>query len=482
MKSREARVRSGRSRSRRSDRFRSSRVVVGVWPVVPARSGPGIGWTIAAVFFVASGVAAAEQLREPVDYAVVVTGEELLTGVYADSHTFFLTRTLRPFGFRCVGSLSVADKRSEIHRALRFFADRTRLIVVTGGLGPTDTDITREVLSEFTGMALKESPEVLRHLERRFGTPRDQLRRNVRRQARVPVEGTFLKNRTGTAVGLVFPSEPTVVALPGPPRELRPMVLHELMPYLARRFGARPPGCSIRLRFVNIGQSRITQVLHQKVKLDPDVLQTSQFRAGRVDFTFSLPEDTPAARERLARLKGRIRRYLGDYIYADDDTTLEARVLELLRQRRQTLGLAECATGGLLSAALSAAPGSRNLAGAVAAPSERRLWALLGAAGSVPVGSLAEPNESAPRPGTVERYRRLARLAAQATSSDWTVAVGAPLRDEQTTAAVAVAIRKPDGSVLVFWSSFVEDEEGRARLVTRILDRLRRELLAVSRP
>ncbi|NOX54301.1 MAG: hypothetical protein GXP27_07635, partial [Planctomycetes bacterium] len=257
----------------------------------------------------------------------------------------------------------------------------------------------------------------------------------------------------------------------------------ELVPYLARRFGTRPLGCSIRLRFVNIGQSRITQVLHQKVKLDPDVAQTSQFRAGRVDFTFSLPEDTPAARERLTQLKERIRRYLGDYIYADDDTTLEASVLDLLSRQRQTLGLAECATGGLLAAALSAAPGSHVLAGAVTAPSEGRLRALLGAPASKPGSSHAQTNGTDPRQEAAKGCRRLARLAAQATSADWTVAVGAPRRDERQTADVAVAIRRPDGTISAFWVSFAQQAgEGRERLVTHILDQLRRQLLASSRP
>src|SRR5512146_2729821 len=98
---------------------------------------------------------------KPVDYFVVVTGGELLEGVYPDAHTPFLTRTLRPLGCRCVGSLTVDDHREDIQRALRFATNHAPLVLITGGLGPTPNDITRETLSEFTGLPLRENPDVL---------------------------------------------------------------------------------------------------------------------------------------------------------------------------------------------------------------------------------------------------------------------------------------------------------------------------------
>ena len=175
-----------------------------------------------------------------VDYSILVTGNELLTGVYPDGHTHFLTRTLRPLGLRCVGSMSVDDQAADIQQALQFACSHSRLVIVTGGLGPTDSDITREVLSEFTGIALAEHPDVLQSMEQRLNTPRDKLRANLRRQTRVPTRGTYLTNAAGSAVGLVFEAEKAIiVALPGPPRELQPMVRDALVPYLARRFGTR---------------------------------------------------------------------------------------------------------------------------------------------------------------------------------------------------------------------------------------------------
>ncbi len=142
-----------------------------------------------------------------VDYTIIVTGHELLTGVYPDGHTYFLTRTLRPLGLRCVGSMSVDDQSADIKQALQFACGRSQLVIVTGGLGPTDSDITREVLSEFTGIPLQEHPEVLQRMEQRFNTPREKLRANLRRQTRVPTRGTYLNNSSGSAVGLVFETD-----------------------------------------------------------------------------------------------------------------------------------------------------------------------------------------------------------------------------------------------------------------------------------
>ena len=139
---------------------------------------------------------------QPTRYVLVVTGRELLSGIYADGHTFFITQTLRPLGLQCVGSMSVDDKQKDLTAALEYAADKAPLIIVTGGLGPTDNDITRQALSDFTQITLKEDPEVLHRMARRFGVSPAQLRANLRLQAQVPTRGTYLKNPNGTAVGL----------------------------------------------------------------------------------------------------------------------------------------------------------------------------------------------------------------------------------------------------------------------------------------
>src|SRR3954468_21731228 len=116
---------------------------------------------------------------KPLNYFVVVTGGELLEGVYPDAHTPFLTRALRPLGCQCVGSMTVDDQREDIQAALRFATNRAPLVIITGGLGPTPNDITRETVSEFIGIPLQENPGALHELEQRMKQSRDQLRPNL---------------------------------------------------------------------------------------------------------------------------------------------------------------------------------------------------------------------------------------------------------------------------------------------------------------
>jgi len=419
-----------------------------------------LGWSQPAV----SGNPAGEQASQAVRYIIIVTGDELLAGAYPDGHTFFITRTLRPLGLQCVGSMFVDDSRTEIHEALRFASGKAKLIIVTGGLGPTDNDITREALRDYTGIELREHPDVLTALAKRFNTPVAELRANLRRQTQVPVQGTYLKNANGTAVGLVFEMpERVIVALPGPPRELQPMVRDELIPYLSRRFGTRPPGAALTLRFVGLGQSQIDQTLKDHVTLPPDVMTSSQFEGSRVDFTFSLPKDTPEDRARLQALKAKIVEYLGESIYAEEETTsLEDCVVKLLAARSQTLALAEVGSGGALAAALNGAKDAqRVLVGAHVAPTPERLRHLLG----------IRPETSEGNP-----TQQFARAAADEAASQWAIAVG-EVRRSDSGSFLEVALRLPDGQVETRSIRVqVADASARARLITDLLDQLRRRL------
>jgi nicotinamide-nucleotide amidase len=406
---------------------------------------------------------------QPARYTIVVTGSELLSGAYPDGHMYFLTRTLHPMGLRCVGSMFVGDKQNDLKEALRFATGKAALVIVTGGLGPTENDITREALSDFTGITLKEHPDVLQEMAQRFSVTPARLRPNLRRQTQVPTRGTYFKNPNGTAVGLVFElADVVIVALPGPPRELQAMVCDELVPYLGQRFGTRPLGCSLTLRFVGLGQSQIDQMLDDHVHLAPDITVSSQFQGGRVDFTFSLPGDRPRDQERLQKLKQKIMKHLGEYVYADDETSLEEHVVVLLKERDATLALAEVGSGGSLVAALSGADNThRVLAGAHVAPTLEKLRRLLRVPGDHWAGSSSRS----------QRIERLAAAAADAAESQWAVAVGEKWADESGNTYVDVAFKLPDGRLE---SRRVRlrgtGELARLRLSTQLQDHLRRRL------
>ena len=407
---------------------------------------------------------AAPATQPHVEYSIVITGSELLEGAYPDGHTIFLTRTLHPLGLHCISSMIADDRIDAIKAALQFSSSKTKLVIVTGGLGPTDNDLTRQALTQFTGIALKENADVLAEMEKRFRTPRQQLRANLRRQTETPTRGSYLKNANGTAVGLIFEMEngTVVVALPGPPRELQPMVRDELLPYLIKRFGARKPGASLTVRFIGLGQSQISQTLNEKAPMPPDVALFSQFEGGRVDFMFVLPEDTAADRKRLEDLKQKILACLGDNIYATDDTSLEEHVAKMLAERGQTLALAEAGTGGSLAAAMNGSPHASNvLVGAYTAPTDEKLRRLL---------HVSDDQWSA----ATTRAGRAKLMAEKLGECDWGIVVGEVDRD-----GVEVAFRLPGGRLEIQRMAMRGGGElVRAGVTTQLLDQLRRKVRA----
>jgi nicotinamide-nucleotide amidase len=398
----------------------------------------------------------------PLDYVVVITGTEILEGLYPDSHTHFLTRTLRPLGGRCVGVITIDDREEDLTGALRFALGQAPLVIVTGGLGPTPNDITRESIAAFTGISLREDADVVAAMERRFNQPRDQLRPNLRRQALVPSPGAYLRNTVGTAVGLVFQTtNATIVALPGPPGELRPMVERELVPLLQSRFGLRRSGSTLTLRFVGLGQSQISQTLQDHLSLPPELVITSHFDAGRVDFTFSLPGQTEIEKAWLMTLASTMRRELGDSLYSEDTASLEDQVMRGFARRGLTLVLVEVGTGGHLTDSLAQVQNSeRVLVGSHVAPTGERLRQLLQL-------ETARASES-------EGLRAIAQAVRNRSRSDVVVAVGLPEQEQGVSRKVRVLWVDSGHREAQFpWSD--STPASNALLTTRILDWLRRQ-------
>ena len=407
----------------------------------------------------------------PTDYTIIVTGGELLRGVYADGHVHFITRTLGPLGCRCVGTLCVGDTRKDLYDALEYASERSNLILVTGGLGPTDDDITRKTLSEFTGIELKEHPDAKAAMMRRFRADRwDQVRENLRRQTLTPVKGTFLNNPNGTAVGLVFDEdERVVVAMPGPPRELQPMVTENLIPYLAERFGIHSIGSSLTMRFVGIGESNIDHAMHQNMTLPDDLLICSLFELGRVDLTFSFPGDTPEDRERLRGLEKELLQYVGDYLYSDDGASLEDCVIQMLGERKASLVTVEVGSGGSIAASLNHAEDATKVySGGYVAPSDRVMAEML---------NLPKKGAEQTMQMRMDRARLSAMRACERTGSDWGVSVSEELRDDNGNQFVWIAIGSAkNGFEVKKVGMRGHGETGHARLVNSALDLLRRKL------
>jgi nicotinamide-nucleotide amidase len=246
------------------------------------------------------------------------------------------------------------------------------------------------------------------------------------------------------------------------------MVRDEMVPYLSRRFGTRLPGCSLTIRFVGLGQSQIDQTMKDHAPLPADVLVSSQFEGGRVDFTFAFPLDNAENRARLETLRQQTVECLGDDIYAaDETTTLEQHVVSLLDQRGVTLAIAEAGSGGSLAAALDGVDGAeRQVLGAYVARTGERLRHLL-----------RVPEDKWPAAASgADQAKLLATELAAAASASWAVVVGDSQRDEHGATYVEVVFRHPDGTLENQRYGTRAGDAGRAHLTTQLLDQLRRRL------
>jgi nicotinamide-nucleotide amidase len=413
--------------------------------------------------------------RTPTNYMLVITGSELLRGDYADAHTLFITRTLGPLGCRCVGVMCVGDVHKDLSDALAYAGSRANLIIVTGGLGPTDHDITREVLSEYTGIPLRENADVVNAVMLRYGLrTKDELRENQRKQTLIPEKGMYLPNPYGTAAGLVFEhGDQVVVALPGPPGELQPMLTDRLVPYLSKRFGIHSIGCSLTMRFVGIGESRIDQTLHEHLVLPEDLMISSFFELGRVDLTFSLPGSSPSDLGRLKALENDLTKYIGEYMYSDSGSSLEECVVQILAEQNASLAIAEVGSGGAIAASLNHAEGaSRVCSGGYVAPSDLAMANMLGI--SMEMSSISAD-------AVVPLMQSIAERICQKTDSEWGLAVSQVVEPENESRFVWVSSgTRQKGFQVQRMSLRGHGETAQNHLVNGCLDLLRRQLKKVK--
>lgn len=402
----------------------------------------------------------------PTKYAIVVTGGELLRGVYADGHTQFITSTLEPLGAKCVSAVCVGDTADDLEDALAFSFQHANLVLVTGGLGPTDDDVTRMTLSAFSGIELAENPEVVNEMLRRYGaSSKDSLRANMRRQAMTPTKGRYMPNPYGSAVGLIFDDGERVIAsMPGPPRELQPMVKEQLLPFLAERFGIKTIGTSLMMRFINIGESQIDETMHKYLTLPKELMVSSLFEMGRVDLTFSLPGDSEQDRQTLKQLETELLAHIGDSMYSDKGATLEECVVALLKQNNVSLVTAEVGSGGAVSASLSRPDDAASVySGGYVAPSDDVMALMVG------VDHLNKDTHEALSKQIAEEIRKRA-------GSKWGLYIS-EIHQEENRRFVWLALATDDGTLdggqieVSGHGQYAQD-----RLVNYALDYLRRRL------
>jgi nicotinamide-nucleotide amidase len=345
---------------------------------------------------------------------ILVTGTEVLTGRITDRDGPWVSEQLGALGVEVSHILCVADRPGDLEAALRFLAgEGVDLIVTTGGLGPTADDLTAEVVGRFAGRKLVLDAEmeariagILAGFARRLRFDPDALREANRKQAMVP-EGATALNPVGTAPGLVVPVDggPTVIVLPGPPRELQEMWPEALATDEVRAVLApAEPYATATLRLFGIPESEIAKTLREvgeEIDLSPLEITTCLRRA---ELEVEI-RARPAAAETVERLVEAIAERHGRFLYSRDGTGVDEQVAELLHGHR--IGLAESCTAGLVAARLTARPGaSEYVAGGVVAYSNEAKVELLGVPAEVVErhGAVSPVTAAAMADGAIERF------------------------------------------------------------------------------
>jgi len=366
------------------------------------------------------------------------TGTELMLGRVLNTHQQWLCRRLADLGYVVARQVAVADTAVDIQAAVRDALGRADLVMVTGGLGPTSDDLTRDLIAELLGRKLHLDEAILEQIKGRFAARNRVMPENNRVQAMVPEGAVVLANPNGTAPGLaikIIPSEGRVirapnpngdsqssplrtqwlVMLPGPPRELRPMFDDLVVPLLGREFPSPARFVCRTLRTSDAAESLVQEKIHLPLAgLVAAGLEVGYCaRVGQVDVRLSARNE--GAEKLVGEAEVLVQKILGPQIYGFDDDEMETVIIRLLTERRKTLALAESCTGGYLANRLTNVPGASAvfLGGWVTYSNEAKQKCLGVRAETLAVhGAVSEPVA-----------REMAEGARRETGADFAVAV-----------------------------------------------------------
>ncbi|MEE8557369.1 MAG: competence/damage-inducible protein A [Myxococcota bacterium] len=291
---------------------------------------------------------------------VVTIGDELLRGEIVDSNKAFLSERLLRLDLETERHLTVPDEAGAIEEALGEAARRARVVLVSGGLGPTRDDITTEVAARTFGRKLIRNAQILEGIRGFFRSIGREMSENNAKQADFPEGAEPLPNPIGTAPGFMLEAEGArLFFMPGVPRELYRMVDEQVLPRIAAGLDRSGVVRATILRTFGIGESTLDRELDDVARDDPDV--TLGFRTQFPDNLLRVVARAPTAGEasrKLANVVGEIRTRLGPIVLGEGERPLKMIVGELLIEEEKTIAVAESCTGGLLAGALTDTPGS----------------------------------------------------------------------------------------------------------------------------
>jgi nicotinamide-nucleotide amidase len=311
---------------------------------------------------------------------VISVGTELLLGQITDTNAPYICGRLAEAGIPVYYRQTVGDNLQRIQQAFRLASSRADIIVFTGGLGPTEDDLTKDAVAAVVGVEMKVDEESLAHIETFFARRNRQMTPNQRRQATIPRGARAIPNRWGTAPGVLWEHGATLIAiLPGVPREMRGMLDQAVIPHLRERGWTGDQVIRSRtLRTIGVGEGALEEQIRDLIHTDnPTIAPLAHLGEVHVRITARGTSAEVDAMQEAA--EAALRNRLGDVVYGVDDETLEVAIARQLVARKTTVAVAESCTGGLIGHRLSNVPGSSAyFLGGVVAYSNQAKRQLLG--------------------------------------------------------------------------------------------------------
>jgi nicotinamide-nucleotide amidase len=355
---------------------------------------------------------------------IIAVGSEMLTPERVDTNSLYLTGELNNLGIEVIAKCVVGDHRDRLAEAVRQALARSEIVILSGGLGPTEDDVTREAVAQALGRKLVLHPDIAEALERRFARAGRKMAEVNKRQAFVIEGAEVLPNDRGTAPGQWLKESASVVMLlPGPPHELKSMFERECLPRLKRL----APAQAIRtvvLRVAGMSESDLDQLISPVYGKYQNPVTTILAANGEIQVYLRARCATESeAAALLAEVAAPIELLLGDRLYSRNGDPLEVVVGHLLRDRRATVSVAESCTGGMLGERLTSVPGS----------SDYFLGGCITYADAMKVELLGVPQE------VLEQHGAVSQETAEA------MATGARRRTGSTYALSVTGVAGPDG-------------------------------------
>lgn len=291
---------------------------------------------------------------------LISTGTELLLGQILNTNARYLGQRLALLGIDVYFQTTVGDNETRLAEALKVAIDRADLLIVTGGLGPTEDDLTKETIAKMLGLKLITDEKSLVRIRQFFDLRGRAMPESNKKQALLPEGATLIPNRMGTAPGAILETDgKIIVILPGPPVEMQPMFTETVEPYILKKSGKNKAVIVSKvLKILGLGESTVEERIKDLV--DNQTNPTIAFLAprGEVYIRLTAKAKTKAEATKLTGvIEHVIRKRLGDFVYGTDEDTMETVVAGLLKKHNLSLSTAESCTGGMIAERLTDVPG-----------------------------------------------------------------------------------------------------------------------------